>query len=361
MRNSTPLPTVTLFVLLSVGSACTDGAKPNTTQAPVPSTTPVAPEAVADTSAGTWISEYIRRIFQDRDGNLWLGTERDGVVRYSGRTLDYFTTVEGFSGTSVRGMVQDRDGVLWFATRGGVARFDGSGFTKYTTKDGLADDQVWCVLLDDSGTLWFGTEGGVSRFDGHRFSTFPLPVPAPDPRYHESKYPDRRLVNAMVQDRTGAIWFGTNGGGVYRYDGIGLTNVTEQDGLANNFVQCMLEDRAGNLWFGTRFGGLSKYDGTRFTNFSQKDGLNGDLIWTLFEDRAGNLWMSTTYAGVCRFDGHAFTCFQRRDGLGSTSVHSILEDAQGRFWFGTSAGLYRFDGSSRFNHFTKEAALRGAS
>lgn len=310
------------------------------------------------TRNGTWISEFIRRIFPDRDGNLWLGTERDGVVRYDGRHLDYFSPVEGFSGTSVRGMVQDAQGDIWFATRGGVARFDGRGFTKYTSTDGLADDQVWCVLLATDGTLWFGTEGGVSRYDGHRFTPFALPVPAPDARYHSSKHPDPRLVNTIIQDRTGAIWFGTNGGGAYRYDGRAFSTLTEKDGLANNFVQSMLEDRAGNLWFGTRFGGLSKYDGERFTNFTRKDGLNGDLIWTLYEDRAGAIWMSTTYAGACRYDGSTFTCFQQHEGLGSSSVHSIMEDAQGQLWFGTSAGLYRFDGA-RFHHFSKEEAVEG--
>ncbi|MBK8497982.1 MAG: regulator [Flavobacteriales bacterium] len=309
------------------------------------------------------ISQYIRRMFQDRDGSIWFGTEQDGVVRYDGRKLEYFTPIEGFSGTSVRGMAQDAQGNMWFATRGGVARFDGRRFTRWSAQDGLADDQVWCVLVDRSGGLWFGTDGGVSRFDGRSFTPFAIPVPAAHPRYHPSTYPNPKLINAMIQDRAGNIWFGTNGNGAYRYDGKALTNLSEKDGLCNNFVQSILEDRHGNLWFGTRFGGLSEYDpGTSagpkaFTTFTKKDGLTGDLIWTLYEDRAGIIWISTTYAGACSYNGTRFTCYQRPEGLDNSSVHSILEDASGQLWVGTANGVYRFDGM-RFSNWTKRDALR---
>ncbi len=363
MRKSNgTMPFVLPLAVLLLVASCTQQDK---TSMPEDTATgaPAQPVVQTTSDTGTWISQYIRRMFQDTDGNIWFGTEQDGVVWYNGRKLDYFTPVEGFSGTSVRGMVQDALGNMWFATRGGVARFDGRGFARWTKADGLADDQVWCVLLDRNGVLWFGTEEGVSRFDGRTFTPFAIPVPAPDPRYHPSKYPNPKLINAMLQDRAGNIWFGTNGNGVYKYDGRTLTNLSEKDGLCNNFVQSMLEDRAGNLWFGSRFGGLSKYDpsaqlragGKSFTTFTKKDGLAGDLIWTLYEDRSGTIWIATTYSGVCSYDGTTFTCYTKHDGLDNMAVHSVMQDASGRLWFGTAGGAYRFDGA-RFSHFTKEMA-----
>ncbi len=298
------------------------------------------------------ISQYIRRIFQDRDGNLWFGTTSDGVVRYDGRSLDYFTPANGFSSNWVSAMAQDARGDMWFATGGGVSRYDGTAFTKYTMKDGLASDQVWCLLLDRSGGLWFGTEEGVSRFDGKTFTPFPIPAAdlRPFPYY---KYP--RQINAIIQDQSGNIWFASNGGGVYKYDGSTLTNLSEKDGFCNNFVQTILEDRAGNLWFGTRSGGLCKYDGKAFTTYTAKD-LKGDGVWTLYQDSSGIIWISVSRVGLCSYDGASFTCYGEEVGAGIRVVQSILEDASGQLWIGTSSGVYRFNGG-RFTNWTKQEAV----
>jgi ligand-binding sensor domain-containing protein len=304
------------------------------------------------------ISQYIRRMFQDRDENIWFGTTSDGVCRYDpstsprtgGRSLTYFTTADGLSGNWVSAMAQDARGDLWFATGGGVSRYDGTEFTSYTTKDGLASDQVWSVLLDRSGGLWFGTEGGVSRFDGKRFT--PFPIPAADlsnfPYYH---YP--KQINWIIQDKAGNIWFASNGGGVYRYDGQTLTNFSEIDGLCNNFVQTIMEDRAGDLWFGTRYGGLCKYDGNRFTKFTKDEGLKTDHVWTLLQDQAGLIWISAISYGLCSYDGKTFTCYTERDGAALKNVQSLLEDASGQLWVGTSGGVYRLM-AGKFINWTKK-------
>ncbi|HEV7507774.1 MAG TPA: two-component regulator propeller domain-containing protein [Thermoanaerobaculia bacterium] len=304
-------------------------------------------------TGGEQISQYIRRMFQDAAGNLWFGTEADGVCRYDGRSLVYFTPAEGLSGNAVRGMAQDERGDLWFATRGGVSRYDGTTFTRFTTADGLADDQVWSLLLDRTGGFWFGTEGGVSRFNGKTFTGFP--IPAADLTHFPLAYPSPKLISSIVQDKAGHIWFGSNGGGVYRYDGSTLTNLSEKDGLCNNFVTSILEDRAGNLWFGTRFGGLCRYDGKTFTSLTRKNDLTSSFVWTLYQDRAGTLWMGAVGGGACRTDGTTSTCYGEQDGLGNLYVQSILKDARGQLWFGTSGGVYRFNGTT-FTNFTKKDA-----
>ncbi|HEX3532207.1 MAG TPA: two-component regulator propeller domain-containing protein [Thermoanaerobaculia bacterium] len=314
------------------------------------------PDTINKLAGREQISQYIRRMFQDKAGNIWFGTETDGVCRYDGRSLIYFTPqVDGLSGTAVRDMAQDERGDLWFATRGGVSRYDGTTFIRFKTTDGLANDQVWSLLLDRTGAFWFGTEGGVSRFNGKIFTTFPIPAAdlIQSPRADQSS----KLIYSIIQDKAGHIWFGSNGGGVYRYDGSSLTNFSEKEGLCNNFVQSIIEDRAGNLWFGTRFGGLCKYDGTAFTRFTRKEGLTKDSVWTLYQDQAGIIWAGTAGGGACRYDGKTLTCYGEKDGLGNLYVQSILEDTNGQLWFGTSGGVYRFNGKT-FTNFTKEDALR---
>lgn len=356
-----------VFAVLCL-SSCTEGEKaPATTDRVVPSkastaqldSTTLAERLSKPPTDTEQISQYIRRMFQDRDGNMWFGSTSDGVARWDGHSLTYFTTAEGLSGNWISSMAQDAQGDLWFGTGGGVSRYPSTAlragedrFTTYTTKDGLASDQVWCMLLDRSGGLWSGTEEGVSRFDGKSFSPFPIPA-ADLSKFPYYKYP--KQINAMIQDKAGNIWFASNGGGAYRFDGKTLTNLSEKDGLCNNFVQSILEDRAGNIWFGTRYGGLCVYDGKRFKTFPWNE-LNSDHIWTLLQDQAGLIWASADGYGLCRYDGKIFTCYTENDGAALTNVQSLLEDANGQLWVGTSSGVYRFIGGT-FINWTKADAV----
>ncbi len=94
--------------------------------------------------------------------------------------------------------------------------------------------------------------------------------------------PYRALSNnsvvSIIEDKAGNLWFGTDGGGVSRYDGISFANFTIAQGLAHNVVFNITEDKAGNLWFGTYGGGVSLYDGTSFTNFTKAQGLASNFV-----------------------------------------------------------------------------------
>lgn len=350
-----------LSLVLLLGMACEEAVKPasdsisaSTHTSAQPDSATIAARLAHPPTSTEQISQYIRRIFEDRDGNMWFATTSDGVCRYNGRSLTYFTAAEGLAGNWVSAMLQDARGDMWFATGGGVSRFDGTHFTTYTTKNGLASDQVWCMLLDRSGGMWFGTEEGVTRFDGRTFTSFPLPA-ADLSKFPHYKYP--RQINWMLEDKAGNIWFASNGGGAYRYDGTTLTNFSQKEGLCDNFVQTMLEDRSGNLWFGTRHGGLCKYDGTTFTAFGRNE-LRGDDIWSLYQDSGGIIWIAVSRIGLCSYDGTMFTCHGEKDGAGIRVVQSLLEDANGQLWIGTSNGVYKFIGGT-FINWTKEDALTG--
>ena len=69
-------------------------------------------------------------------------------------------------------------------------------------------------------------------------------------------------------------------------------------GLKNDVIYCLLEDKDGNLWFGTNGGGVSKYDGKSFTHFTEKEGLSSNFVPSILEDKSGNLWFGTWGGGV---------------------------------------------------------------
>lgn len=295
------------------------------------------------------ISEYVREVFQDRDGQFWFGTNSDGVCRYDGTSLTYLSVEQGFGGHAVRGILQDGDGAMWFATDGGVSRYENGKFTNYTVANGLSDNQVWSLMRDRAGVIWVGTQEGVCRFDGKGFVAVPLPrveVEHPASRFTP------KVVFGMFQDQAGNIWFGTDGEGAHRYDGKGFTSYTTKEGLADNQVRSIYGDRQGRIWLGTDGGGVSRYDGGVFTTYTKKDGLNNDRVFEILEDKAGNMWFSTLGAGACRYDGKTFTAFREDRGLTRSHVQSMCQDRDGVLWFGCSGGLFRLDGE-RFVNVTR--------
>ena len=349
-----------------------------------------AKNSIQDTSL--LIGGYIRKIFQDKAGNLWFATYFNGAGRYGSasncnstkKSLTFFTTKEGLSGNTIRDISQDVQGNIWFATNNGVSKYNpagkANGFTNYTVEDGLIDNEVWSILIDKSGIIWFGTNGGVCRFDPNlksagkaAFSAFPLP--AADLSNFPNVYPAPKLVNCIFQDKSGIIWFGTNGGGLYSYypsasqlqsaglvanpilslgdEKNNLTHFTENDGLCNNFINNIYEDSHGRLWVSSRFGGVSRINISKtnssmknkitFTTITNKNGLSNNFVWNVYEDKKGDFWFATAGNGVDKYDGTKFTNYSIAEGPGDTFVQTMLEDADGNFWFGTASGLSRYE------------------
>ena len=174
---------IVLVILMATFLVSCGDATNETSQTPVPSgktasatTHDSNPEPSGlDPDPALQVSEYIRRIFQDKDGNLWFGTNYDGVGRYDGDSLTYFSTKEGLSGIAVMGIIEDKDGNLWFGTNGGISKYDGRSFTNFTEDDGLSDNYVRSLFGDRTGTIWVGTSEGVCRYDGKTFTPFPMP------------------------------------------------------------------------------------------------------------------------------------------------------------------------------------------
>lgn len=317
------------------------------------------------------ISEYIRCIYQDRDGHMWFGTNTEGVCRHDGKSLVFFGTKEGFAGNAAREIVQTADGAMWFTTERGVSRYHNHKFTTYTTADGLSSNDTWSMMLDRDGTLWVGTREGVCRLPdaaraGERDAEAPGPastnpfqpfaIPRAAVETSETRF-DPRLVWAMFQDRDANIWFGTDGEGVRKYDGRTFTTYTTADGLGGNQVRCIHADRDANIWIGGDNAGVTRFDGTTFRTFRATDGLANDRVFVVFEDRHGALWFSTLGAGVTRYDGTSFTPYPQLGNLPRTHVQSIFEDNAGVLWFGCSGGLFRFDGHD-FINVTKHGGWR---
>jgi hypothetical protein len=79
-----------------------------------------------------------------------------------------------------------------------------------------------------------------------------------------------------------------------------FTTYNTDNGLALDQVYSGYKDGHGNLWFGTNGGGVSKYDGKDFINYTTAQGLANNVVWSIVEDKSGNLWFGTDGGGVSK-------------------------------------------------------------
>ena len=300
------------------------------------------------------ISEYVRHVFEDRDGHLWLGTNGEGVVLWDGKTLSWLGPGTALDRCAIRGIVQDGDGAMWFATERGVVRWHSGAATTYTTANGLAADDCWSLFRDRDGTIWVGTMRGVCRLVGKRWEPFPLPAAVEPVR--EARFA-REVVWDFAQAADGSMWFATDGDGLRRWDGKVFTAYTQKDGIGGDCVRTCCVDRNGRVWAGSDGGGLACFDGKAWRRWTDKDGLGNDRIFVIVEASDGALWISTLGAGLARWDGTKFTQLRETDGRTRNHVQSILQAKDGTMWFGFSGGLYRLAGE-RLVHVTKDGPWR---
>jgi len=301
---------------------------------------------------------FIWAIVRD-GGEIWLGTQ-DGAMRLYGQgefpyrkmTVSYLppsapSSVRDFS---VRAILKDANGRLWFGTYGaGISVYqDGSWENFGAPDDGLVDNYVLTLMQDREGRVWAGTLRGVSIYEGFGWWDFEMP---PQLR----SYP----VTAIFEDGRGNYWFGTEGGGVGRFDGSEWQVFTSEDGLAQDVVWSIAEDDRGNIWFGTPSGGVSRYDGREWTTFTEVSGYDVapldriyDRVYSISEDRYGNLWFTTHGGGVVRYDGRNWTTFTTSNGLGDEWVNGVFVDSRGIIWACTRRGLFRSDDGLTFERFS---------
>ncbi len=167
---------------------------------------------------------------------------------------------------------------------------------------------------------------------------------------------DRRIW-CIHQDRNGDYWFGSNGSGVYRYDGQRITQYTRVDGLSGDQVRDIEEDTEGNVFISTT-DGVTKFDGKRLTPLEFVEAPLTGEGWALNPDDVWLVLGPGNY-GPCRYDGerlyHLKLSKSPAEGahrakypdadFAPSGVYSIYKDRRGHMWFGTAAvGLCRYDG-----------------
>ena len=106
-------------------------------------------------------------------------------------------------------------------------------------------------------------------------------------------------VRAIAQDKSGALWFGTAGGGLVRLQNGNFRRFKKSDGLSSDFIECLHFADDGALWIGTFGGGLDRFKDGKFSVINRRQGLPNGVIGHIEADGRGFFWMSS-YGGILR-------------------------------------------------------------
>jgi len=224
-----------------------------------------------------------------------------------------------------------------------------SRFAHFNLEQGLSQSSVYAILQDRHGFMWFGTQSGLNKFDGYRFTVYNQ-EPQQNPYSLSSG-----SVHCLYEDSNGKIWVGTEGGinvfdpetgrfTVYRHDSL---NINSPSG---DYIRTITGDRKGNIWFGTKRGGLDEFNPQtgKFTIYQHDPEKNNSIssndVICLCEDRRGRILVGTNGEGMNIFNQVTkhFKVF-RHDANNPASIsfdviRGIVEDSAGTVWIGTKGG-----------------------
>lgn len=333
---------------------------------------------ITDRKGTPYNIHIIRKIFEDREKNIWIATDEEGLIRYVRKEKRFELYTRGGSRrslahNSVHDVYQDTGGTIWVATYGGLQRYapETNDFETFTTdptdQRSISSNLVRSIFEDKTGVMWVGTyNDGVNKFSGRnqKFITY-------------RNQPNRPLgissstIRSFFEDNEGIVWIATYGHGLVRFDSKNETfksyrnNPLDPKSLSNDNVTAIVNEGDSKLWVGTTMG-LCLFDKkTETFKVYKEDPFNGkslsnNNIRVLFVDRNNDLWLGSSGGGLMKYEREtdSFSKYlpdilNAESTLSQDRVLVIYEDQQKNFWVGTSGeGLNLFTRATGvFKHF----------
>jgi ligand-binding sensor domain-containing protein/serine phosphatase RsbU (regulator of sigma subunit) len=221
-------------------------------------------------------------------------------------------------------------------------------FKNYSLEEGLSRSGVYYILQDHSGFLWVGTDGGgVCKFNGVSFTNYT--------RQHGLA---SEKVRVIFEDSNNILWFGTDNGLSF-FNGKGFTTLTTKDGISDNFIRSITQDFEGNIWVGTNRG-ISIIDPSE-KRVSDKLKINFNLphrkIRSLLADKKNKIVWIGTDAGLCKWEDSKITIFDENDGLPHNLILNLFLDKQNNLWVGTQNGVSKIRDGEITSWTTKDGLI----
>jgi len=312
----------------------------------------------------------VHDVIFDRDGNLWLASGTEGLLRVKGTQLSQYTTKDGLGSDAVAHVYEDHDGNLWVGTLGDLERFRDGSFTTFAQAEGFSDNEAYSVIEDSKGDVWTTAPDGLHQLHGSEMHVYKTADKMLDPwalwidhasnllvgtskrlmqMVHGSLIPSPAgcagipayLMSGILEDSNHQLWVTTLGGGLARcVDGKVTDLYTTKTGLLSNALYAIAQGPDGIIWTGGD-NGLNSIKDNHITSYPRLNGLSNVWVVSLYFDSKNILWIGTFGQGLFRLEDGRFTQYTTHQGLQSDTVYSILEDTANNLWMGSDKGISR--------------------
>lgn len=282
-------------------------------------------------------NNHVRSICQDNAHNFWFGTSGGGVSHYFGKQFSHYDQTAGLAGNFVYSVYRDSQKQLWLGNASkGVSKLSNDRFVQFGAENGFIDTKVKAIGEASNGWILFGTDGqGLYAFDGDSFQLVPGM--------------DRKYIRTIRTDSEGSTWVATAGHGIYclKWDGVQfqLKNHTVSSGLLENRILDLHIDKMGRIWYASESQGIGYIykDKAQRDYIRKKQGLPSHAIRSLCEDQDGNLWIGTAGNGLAFFPLYSkkrnIETISIQDGLNSNNIYLITCDSKNHILAGSETGL----------------------
>ncbi len=268
-------------------------------------------------------------IFCDKTGIMWIGTE-NGLVQYADGIFFQYTEEDGLSNNNVKKICEDREGDIWLATdRGGIERLNHGKFWMNNI-----GETVNAIAEDKEKRVWVGTDGGLRCYKND----------VPEENELTSFCKGQRIRHVGLTKNGDILVSCYAKPAQLRWNGKSITSWTTDNGLAGNKTRVAVEKTNGDLYVGTTTGlSIIHTDGT-INSYRREQGLSSDYIMCIYEDKDGIMWIGTDGGGIDLIkDGNIIGTLSTENGLAGNVIFKIQQDKSGIFWICTGTGISYYD------------------
>ena len=278
-----------------------------------------------------WEQKKIQTIRADSSGDLWFLNDAGTLADVKGKVLAQ-PNAEGSAGATA--MVSDSKGTIWADWGGNAYMLSGGALRQLPSHAG---DYVKCICAGVDGGLWIIGQNYLTEWkDGQMHDEGQSPL-------------GQSAVVSMTQMKSGCLAVGTLDQGLYLiFPGRNIVHFNRANGFPDNWVRCLCEDREGTLWVGTGSSGLLALRQSRVTTLKPPDDWQGASVLSITRSRDGSLWAGTEGAGLYRFFNGQWTQFGADAGIPNPFDWAVSEDNQGGLWVGTWSGGLCIKNGARF-------------
>jgi len=278
------------------------------------------------TRANGLTSDYAETIFQDSEGDIWVGANA-GLDRFRQSAA----TAISFPGRPYMSLAPGDGGKVWVSPTNYTLQLvqDRRFLDKLPAEFAPIRNRGSCpIYRDPEGAFWMGTDLGLLRFAGGRLSRFVYP--------HGSK-PDadgRGLPVTMTEDHRGGMWVSILGDGVYRFSDGNWTGL-EAMGGPKGIALSASTDPNGSVWLGFLDQTVVRIDDGGIRVFAAREGVQVGKVRCI-EGRDAKVWIGGDN-GVAWFDRRSFRRLIPAGGS-LRDVFGILETDEG-LWLSEHSGI----------------------